>query len=281
MDVFTLFLISTGIPIFVLIVVMISLFKAYNTELAAVESELNPDRYLGKQFRPQFLVLISIGITPVIYGGMVFALILINNSPLEPQILDNLALAAVISVGLSGTLVILANLPLVKNAIKTLIWSKRPPKNIDTPEKRMRYYQKHGGFPFGKIMVLNTMPQLSVIFGLLFAILLMVSFGMLESGNSIKIEGENVTQDDAVDDGAGYVVIENITLEESEDLVTGAVILGIFSSGCLLYTFGILRVQGDLDDSNMFGKVLISGSPGIVVQIIGLVIGLYYLVPFL
>ena len=281
MDLAILFLISTGIPISIFMLVALTLFKTYKTELEVIGNEIHPDKYLGKKFFGQFMVLTAMAATPIIYGLLTFTLITMNESPLDPSVVNNLALAACISVGLSGGLVIFAHLPLVKNAIKILIWSKSPPKNIDTPEKRMKWYAKHGGFPFSKFMALNANTQLSAIFGLLFAVLILVSFGMLDSGDSMVVEGDNTTSEDLQQSEESVMVIENITLEESEQLVNAAILLGIFNFGCLLYAFGVLRVEGDLEAKGVFNRKLIYGIPGIIIQVVGLIIAMNYLLPFI
>lgn len=274
MSILLLFIFVAAIPLAAFILVAYSLISFYNQELAAIKSEAFPHKYLGDRFYGQFMVLTAYAAPPFIYGFLVFTLIILNRSIIDSSIMENLALAACLALGMSSTLAIIAHQPIVKAAIKDMIWRSGPPKEIKELEKINKWVSEHGGSPFSKYMILCMNVQLAPIFGLLFAILLMVGSGIIPDDAGGETTEETTIIKEPIDR-------LNLTVVDSETFIQGGVMLGIFSSGTLLYTFLIQRVEGDLLEGDVFKKKCIYGSPGIILQIIGLVIGIYYILPIL
>lgn len=261
MDIINLMLIAVGIPLVALVFVVISILSTYREELEAIDQEMNSERYEGRRFFGKLMVFLALPQPCVIYGILVVLLIWIGWESVVGETMGNIALAACLSVGLSCTFSIIAQQPLLKEAVKVLIWKDRPPKGMTDFEQLHQWYKDHGGYPFGKLLVANVFVHTMAIYGLLFAELLLVFSGIIGEG-----------------DEAGQIAF---TLQQSESLLNAAIVLGASSSGALLSAFGLLCVKGDWADPQLFGRRMLHATPGAVIATIGLAFAFMTLMPMM
>ena len=259
MDMLFYALLYVGLPLLGVILAVYSIKSRYDETMRDIKMELNWEKKYTKS-KGKFFVFCTLELTPVVYGLTCICLIYAGmQHGVTGSVAERIALAGGIIIGVSGFSTIIGSDLIICEAMKHVPrdpYIDIPTRIFMSTKEQREFYKKHADifkeWTFGKYMCLSTLPHTVSIFGLVLTILIFSFSGMLGSKTALTITQSNIH----------YLAVISY-------------IFAVSSIGGILSGYLPARVKGEIKESKVFSRKIISGVIGHLPTLFGLAICIY------